>query len=428
MDTISPEIWDAAVVGGGPAGSATATMLAHRGWGVVLVEEVHHPRFHIGESLLPLSLPVLERLGVADAVAAIGQRKPGAEFVSTRFGRSQRYYFSEALDHQRDHAYQVRRADFDRILLRNAQDNGVHVREGHKAGVSRWSDDWIELDIVPGDAPAYHLRARQLIDATGRDTLVARARGIRRRNRRHVTAAVYAHFDGALLDSGDHRGNIKIFWFDHGWLWFIPFRDGVVSVGAVCTPEYLRRRDSDLARFLDATIALCPALADRLQRAQRLGDAAAAGNYSYQSDRLAGARWTLVGDAYAFVDPVFSSGVHLALTGAESASALIDARLRGARGRARRLERRYHRRMRQGIRRFSWFIYRITEPAMERLFVHPSDVLHMRAAVTAVLAGDVHRSRHVWLSLLAFRNVYRAVRVKEWWRQQRTKFTWFFSD
>ncbi|MGD8711027.1 MAG: NAD(P)/FAD-dependent oxidoreductase [Ectothiorhodospiraceae bacterium] len=399
---------DVVVIGGGPGGSTVSTLLAESGWSVVMLEKAHHPRFHIGESLLPMSLPVFRRLGVADAVARRGIAKYGAEFVSMEHGRSCRYAFGRALDKGYPHAYEIKRADFDEILFRNATEKGVDAREGIRVEAVDFSDpDRIAVSAVDTEGRPLHWRTRQVVDASGRDTFLARQLGRKRKDPRHNSAAVFTHFRGARLHEGDRRGDISLFWFDHGWFWFIPFEDGTVSVGAVCWPDYLKTRRGDLDSFLRATIELCPPLAERLQQAKATMPAQATGNYSYRCDNLYGDRYVLVGDAYAFVDPVFSSGVHLALNGGVMASDLVDARLRGHR-RAKTLARRYRRLNRRSLKAFSWFIYRITQPALRNLLMSPRNALRLEEAMLSLLAGDLYRDTPVHWRLQVFKLLYYA--------------------
>jgi flavin-dependent dehydrogenase len=409
--------YDVIVIGGGPAGSTTGALLAERGWRVALLEKDRHPRFHIGESLLPRNNPLFERLGVLEEVRAIGIVKAGAEFNSPVHGRSRTFYFANALDASEPTAFQVHRSELDHILIRNAVRKGVAVFEETRA-----TEVDLDADLAAengtrgvsvrakGPAGEADWTARFLVDASGRDTLLARRLGVKAPNRRHASAAIYGHYEDADRTTGRDAGNISIYWFDHGWFWFIPLRRGITSIGAVCRPEYLKTRRGSLDAFLDETVALCPPLAARLARARRIAPATATGNYSYQASQAHGRNYIMVGDAFAFVDPVFSSGVYLAMVGAFAAADAVDASLR-APADARRAARAYERRVRQGLGTFSWFIYRMTTPAMRDLLMYPRNVLRVVDGVISFLAGDIYRANGVRWRIRLFQLIYYLKRI-----------------
>lgn len=415
-----PRACDVLVMGGGPAGSTAAILLAGKGYRVVLLEKARHPRFHIGESLLPANLPLFDRLGVADKVRAIGMEKWGAEFTSPWDGRHQEFEFASAWDKSLSLAYQVRRSAFDEILVRRAAEAGALVIEGCRAREVQFLDGGrrARVEALHGDGRIETWEARYLVDATGRDTFMANRLQAKRRNRKHNSAAMYAHFTGARREPGKREGNIGIFWFDHGWLWFIPLSDGNTSVGAVVWPSYMKTRQVELREFLLSTIALCPPLAERLAHATLATEVEATGNYSYTCDHTHGTNYLLVGDAYAFIDPVFSSGVMLAMTSAAAAAETIDGCLKHP-GRAAQAMKRYDRLVRHGPKQFSWFIYRVTNPAMRDLFLGPRNVLRMKEALLSVLAGDIYGSTPIWGSLRAFKGVYYAISLAHLGRSWR---------
>lgn len=402
----TPEPCDVLVVGGGPAGSTIATLLARQGRRVVLVEKEHHPRFHIGESLLPANVPLLEQLGVRAQVEARGMPKWGIEFNCPVEKRSSFFEFADAWDKGMPFAWQVRRADFDEILFRNAAREGALTLEGCRVRGVKFDTEGADVEATLDDGAVRRWRARYVVDATGRDTLLANQFGWKRKNERHNSAALYGHFEGAKRLEGRQEGNISIFWFPHGWFWFIPLADGSTSVGAVCWPHYLKTRDKPLKDFFFDTIALAPELAKRLEGATLQGDRVwATGNYSYGSQRATGERFLLAGDAYAFIDPVFSSGVYLAMrnafAGAEAVGRILDRPAEAAAAR-----RAYERHVKHGPREFSWFIYRMTSPTMRHLFMNPANPMRTKEAVLSLLAGDIYGGAPIGPSLGAFKGVY----------------------
>lgn len=398
---------DVLIVGGGPAGSTAAILLAASGYRVVLLEKAHHPRFHIGESLLPANRPLLERLGVAEQVRAVGMLKWGAEFVSPWHGRSEIFEFASARNPELPYSYQVRRSQFDEILIRRAAERGAIVVEGCRAREVELErpDGGVRVVAEHEDGSKSGWDARFLIDASGRDTFLANHLRVKQRNPRHNSAAIYAHFTGVGRRAGKRAGDISIYWFEHGWFWLIPLADGITSVGAVVWPYYLKQRSGPLPEFLLETIALCAPLAERLNNATLVSQVEATGNYSYSASLSHGRNYLLVGDAFAFIDPVFSTGVWLAMHGGLVASETVDTCLRTP-GRARAALRAYDRTMRRGPRMLSWFIYRVTNPALRDLLMTPRNALRMRDTLLSVLAGDIFGDTPIRASLAAFKSVY----------------------
>ena len=407
QDGTGIESCDVLVIGGGPAGSTAATLLARQGHKVIALEKEHHPRFHIGESLLPMNLPVFERLGVLEKVRALGVYKRGADFEADNERGYNTYAFSEVLGQSPPHAFQVWRQDFDRMLFEHARETGADAREGHevvRAEQTGPRETW--LDVRADDGRAYRIRAGYVVDASGRDTFFSSRKKLKRKNPQHQSAAIFGHFRDVVRREGEDAGNISIYSFAHGWMWLIPLPDGVTSVGAVCRPEYLKQRKGPARDFLLATLQANPAMAERMKHAELVdGRVHATGNYAYDSTRMGGRGWVMVGDAFAFLDPVFSSGVYLAMSGAEQAAAVVDRALREPR-REMRLLHALEKRQRKGMRRFAFFIYRFNGPAMQWLFRNPSRKWDMEKGVTSMLAGDVFDNFAVWWRLQLFRAIY----------------------
>jgi flavin-dependent dehydrogenase len=414
---------DVLVIGGGPAGSTAAALLARRGHKVIALEKAHHPRFHIGESLLPMNLPVFERLGVMDKLREIGVFKRGADFESDDERGYNTFAFDRAIGNSPPHAYQVWRQDFDKMLFDHAGECGADTREGCEVkAVEQVGPRESLAEVASDDGRSYRIAARYVVDASGRDAFLSGKKKLKMRNPQHQSAAIFGHFSGATFRPGEDAGNISIYRFAHGWMWMIPLPHGVMSVGAVCRPDYLKQRHGRTTGFLMETLQANPALWARLEGATLIDDEVrVTGNYSYDSSRMGGPGWVLVGDAFAFLDPVFSSGVYLAMSGAEQAVEVVDRALREPKREA-ALQRQLEKRQRAGMQRFGFFIYRFNDPVMEQMFRSPRNTFKLEQGVISMLAGDVFDSWPVWIRLQVFRTVYAFCALcdfRRWWAERR---------
>lgn len=377
---------DVVILGGGPTGATLAALLAGQGLDVLVVERDPFPRFHVGESLLPSCMPVLERLGV-DLSRGPFLRKAGAEFVDESRPPGEQtvtFRFSEGLPGTIDHAYQVERALFDRVLLERARALGAEVREGVQ--VLDWHDepDGPRLVTTQGE-----VRARFGLDASGQVAFLARRRRTMAPYRDFGRAAAFFHFGPLAPDAVAElavEGNVKVFVSPQGWGWAIPLQDGKLSVGVVgnqggFSPATLRAlvRGSPLLQRLTAG-AKCTA-------PRMIGD------FSFQNTRPYGPRWACVGDACCFLDPVFSSGVSLGLTAAVSLVELLAPALREGREGEPELLAPWRAHMDRAYRTFAQLIWRFYHTHMvQNLFFGPQPLDHpMRRGIVTVLAGEVWR-------------------------------------
>ncbi|HEX7185923.1 MAG TPA: NAD(P)/FAD-dependent oxidoreductase [Thermoanaerobaculia bacterium] len=332
--------YDVITIGGGPGGAAAATLLAQRGHKVLLLERSRTPRFKIGESLMPATYDTLERMGVLPLLKASHfPKKYSVQFFSRTGKGSAPFYFMETDPRERSQTWQVLRSEFDALLLDNAQEQGVEVRRGASVKDVLFEGGravGVRAEIAGEER---EIRCRVVVDASGQSALIARKLGLRQPDLELRKASYFTHFQGALRDPGLDEGATLVIHTEEAksWFWYIPLPDDRVSVGVVSSLDHLvAGRAADPQQVFDEEVERCPALKPRLANATQLFPVQATRDFSYRSSRIAGDGWVLVGDAFGFLDPIYSSGVFLALKSGELAAdsiheALAAGDLSGAR-------------------------------------------------------------------------------------------------
>lgn len=321
---------DAIVIGGGPAGSTVASVLAGKGRKVVLLEKEKFPRYHIGESLLPYGYFVLEKIGMLDKMKSSGfVKKYSVQFVSMDGKASVPFYFHTHLQHEAAQTWQVRRSEFDSMLLENARERGTDVHEETVVkDFLKEGETVVGVRAVNSDGELLEYHAPVTIDASGRDALAVHKHGWRVKDPTLNKMAVWTYYEGALRDPGIDEGATTVAYVpEKGWFWYIPLHDNVVSVGIVAEPSYLYRDGRDPQRIFQREIESNQWIRDHLAPGKCTGQYHFTSDYSYRSRYCAADGLVLVGDAFAFLDPVFSSGVFLALKSGELAGEIVDRAL-----------------------------------------------------------------------------------------------------
>jgi flavin-dependent dehydrogenase len=419
------EQFDVVIVGGGPGGSICATRLAQGGVKVLLLEKAEFPRFHLGESLLPQSLPVLEAIGVLDQVEASFIQKYGARFHDDALGRKDRFSFDGAWRNERDHSFEVERSKFDKLLLDHAGTQGVDVRQPWSVtGAVREGERVVGvLARAPDGTDARtdaRFDAKYVVDASGRDALFAHAARSTEKIVELDQTAIFAHYEGVKRPEGKLAGDIDIVIFRESptarpnWFWMIPFKDGRTSVGAVVSRSWIKSHRAKLdknavAEHGDEVTALFRLAVAESRSATELLEGSkmlwprcqSAADFSYRVRELTGEGWLAVGDAGGFIDPLFSTGAHIAMCGGKAAADTLLELLAqpdggvGTADEAKKLKA-WEAMVRQGAETFILAVQAFyAGPLMEAIFTENKHNA-LRRSITSLLAGDVFTDA-VWL-------------------------------
>jgi flavin-dependent dehydrogenase len=377
------ELFDIVIVGGGPAGSTAGTLLAKQGWNVALLEKEKFPRFKIGESLLPGSLRTFERMGVKEKIdRADVIVKHGGKIISACGSRSNRFLFCDAFRCRYPTSYQVERSMFDQLLLDHAATTGCHVWQGMQVTEAAFDQDGVTVRNVDRT-----IRARYLIDCSGRNSLVG-SRFKLRQNYSHLRKfSLYAHFEGVDREPGIDGTLTQMIRGKDRWIWIIPITSKKTSIGVVLDAQTFRRMKLEPEAAFDQILQENPKVREKMSQARRITDVHATGDFSFRNHRFVGERWVLAGDAAGFIDPVWSSGVFIAVLSGEKAADMLDRVLRQPDRRATEFAR-YERQVGRVMDLYLKFVTSWYTQEFAEVFFHPQQHFKLVPAVNTVLAGS----------------------------------------
>jgi flavin-dependent dehydrogenase len=396
------------VIGGGPAGSVAATRLAQAGVDVLVLEREQFPRFHIGESLLPNGNRILKEIGVWEKVAAAGFiEKRGAQFTLADRSRTVRNVFAQGWVKGLDMTYQVERARFDEILLRHADSCGAQVWEQCPVTkVTRTTNGWqIEANHA---GQAQLINADWVIDASGRHCVMGRAMKLAKSALPYPgRMAVFNHFEHMQRDEGEQAGDVIVLRLEHAWFWAIPISPTVTSVGVVLQKNGGRAKDESWEQLFWRKVKESPFLTQALAQATPLGDYRIESDYSFSHETFAADRCLLVGDAASFIDPVFSSGVYLALESGLLAADQIAAALKKSPSpqRETKLYAAYTHSLKTQIGTMRQLIDAYYDNSACEVFMSPRPTLSLPQAINSVLAGSLKPGFPVRWRLWLFKQI-----------------------
>ncbi|MBA3962882.1 MAG: tryptophan 7-halogenase [Chthoniobacterales bacterium] len=388
---MSAELYDVAIIGGGPAGSTAATLLARTGRRVIVFEKEKFPRFHIGESLLPSLMPTFDRLGVREQLDRTFMPKYGGEIAAACGGRQAKFYFKDGFNAKQDRAYQVTRSIFDELLLNQSRASGAEVHEETIVNELSLGERSVVLETVSA-AGRKTITASYLIDCSGRQTVVGNFCHLKRSYQHLQKFSIFAHYENVDRPSGIDGTLIRMVRGLDRWFWMIPLTPTRMSIGVVMDTKVFRALKLSPEEALTKCIEEQPVVTERMTHAERVSPVYAAGDYSYRNVQLHGDRWLLAGDAAGFIDPVFSSGVYLAVLSGEKAADTLEQVLREPH-RRRKLFQSYERSFNSVLKMYlsfvnSWYSGR----EFMEVFLNPTDILQIAPAVNALLAGNASNS------------------------------------
>ena len=393
-------LYDVAIIGGGPAGSTAATLLARNGRSVVVLEREKFPRFHIGESLLPYSMHAFERLGVQHKLKPICMEKIGGEVASSCGTRKVRFYFRTGFRLNQTKSYQVARADFDKLLLDHAAESGAEIREEAAVEKVDFAADFVTLSVKKDNAVTA-INARYLIDCSGRNAFLGTHFNLKQPYDTLRKFSVFAHFEDVPLRDREELNLTRLIRGGDFWFWMIAVTETRVSVGVVTDISKFRQLKKTPEEALDHFLQASPEMRERMQGARRVSQVYSISDYSYRNSRLTGDRWMLAGDAAGFIDPIFSTGVFLAILSGEQCADAIHEILK-APGRKAALFRNYEKHLNRVMRKYLRFVEAWYRPEFIEIFTNPVERLNLVGAVNAALAGNISNSFALWWRMEVF--------------------------